>query len=108
MIHNFTTFDMKANEGYCFVWHEAPRGVTADNYFSIICAFITDHVLIQLEPNQNIILHGDGCYAENRHVTLSNALLKLAAEHKITFEQKYTQIEADPMHSLIESLKIQI
>lgn len=107
MVHNFTIFDMKLNEGYCFVWHEAAGGVTSDNYSSIICSFIINNVLGDLKPNQNIILYSDGCAAQNRNVTLSNALLNLAIQYNITLEQKYlerghTQMEADHMHSLIE------
>lgn len=107
MVHNFTIFDMKLNKGYCFVWHEAAGGVSSENYSSIICSFIIDNVLGDLKPNRNIILYSDGCSAQNRNVTLSNALLNLSIQYNITIEQKYlerghTQMEADHMHSLIE------
>ncbi|KAK5640008.1 hypothetical protein RI129_010819 [Pyrocoelia pectoralis] len=106
-IHNCTVFDMKMNKGYCFVWHEAVRGVTADNYASIICSFITEYVIKDLNESENIILYSDGCTSQNRNVTLSNALRNLSIHHKVIIEQKFlekghTQMEADHMHSLIE------
>ncbi|CAG9765947.1 unnamed protein product [Ceutorhynchus assimilis] len=106
MVHNFTIFDMKLNKGYCFVWLEASGGVSPDNYSSIICSFIIDNVLV-LKPNQNIILYSDGCAAQIRNVTLSNALLNSSIQYKITIEQKYLErghahMKAAHMHSLIE------
>lgn len=107
MVHNFTIFDMQGNVGYCFIWHEAAGGVTADNYTSIICNFLLEHVISDLKDNQNIILYSDGCTSQNRNCVLSNALLNCAREYKVTIEQKFlekghTQMEADHMHSLIE------
>jgi len=107
MVHNFTIFDMQRNRGYCFIWHEAAGGVSADNYASIICDFLSEHAISDLEDNQNIIIYSDGCTSQNRNCTLSNALLNLAHVHEITIEQKFlekghSQMEADHMHSLIE------
>lgn len=49
MVHNFTIYDMKSGEGYCFIWHEAAGGVSANNYSSIICFFLLEYVFKRLE-----------------------------------------------------------
>ena len=52
-------------------------------------------------------LWSDGCTYQNRNSLLSNGLLSLAIQKKITIYQKYllkghTQMECDSMHSTIE------
>lgn len=107
MVHNFTIYELKTNDGFCFIWHEGSGGVTSNEYTSIITNFLREHVVEDLTEGQTIILYSDGCTSQNRNNTLPNALLTLSAEHKITIEQKYlekghTQMEADSIHSLIQ------
>lgn len=107
IVHNFTIFDLHSKDGYCYLWHEGEGELSANCFSSIICDFLTNTVIPQLEPAQQIILYSDGCSAQNRNCTLSNALLNLAMEKQVCIIQKYlekghTQMECDSMHSSIE------
>lgn len=107
MVHNFTIYDIKTNNGYCFIWHEGAGGVTSNEYTSIISYFLIDNVLKDIDEGQKIIFYSDGCTSQNRNCNLSSALLNIAKQHNVVIEQKYlekghTQMPADSMHSLIE------
>lgn len=107
MVHKFTIFDLHTKEGYCFVWHEGEGELTSNCFSSIICQFMITEIIPNLTPNQKIILISDGCSAQNRNFTLSNALLNLSVTKQVCIEQKYlekghTQMECDSMHSTIE------
>ncbi|KAB0793756.1 hypothetical protein PPYR_13376 [Photinus pyralis] len=107
IVHNFTIFDMHSKDGYCYLWHEGEGELGANCFASIISNFLINEVIPQLEPTQQIILFSDGCSAQNRNCTLSNALLNLAIEKQVCIIQKYlekghTQMECDSMHSTIE------
>lgn len=49
MVHNFTIYDMQTHQGYCFIWYEAVGGVCANDYSSIICFFLLERVLSNLQ-----------------------------------------------------------
>lgn len=105
VVHNLTFFDMKTKDGYCYLWHEAAGGSSANDYTSIIYSFLKDHVTKDLD--QKIIIYSNGCTSQNSNSTLASALLNLCMESEITIEQKFlekrhTQMEADSMHSTIE------
>ncbi|CAG9818856.1 unnamed protein product [Phaedon cochleariae] len=107
IVHNFTIYNMKTKEAYCYLWHESAGGVSSNDYCSIICYFLKQFVIGTLSPDQNIIIYSDGCTSQNRNANLSNALLNMASYYKVTIEQKYlekghTQMEADSIHSTIE------
>lgn len=78
IVHNFTFYNLKTKDGYCYIWHESAGGVTANDYASIICQFIKDHVKNDLQPGQNIILYSDGCTSQNRNSILANSLINLS------------------------------
>lgn len=105
VVHNFTLYNLKTKDGYCFIWNEVEGGVTANEFSSIIYYFLETKATIL--PGEEVILYSDGCSYQNRNVTLSNALLHLASSKNITIIQKYlvsghTQMECDSMHSCIE------
>lgn len=107
IVYNFTFFNLKTIDGYCYIWYESAGGVTANDYASIICQFIKDHVKNDLQPEQNLILYSDGCTSQNRDYIMANSLLNLSMTFNITIEQKvlekgHTQMEADSMYSVIE------
>ncbi|CAG9840695.1 unnamed protein product [Diabrotica balteata] len=107
IVHNFTFFDLKTSNGYCYIWHESAGGVTASDYASIICQFIVDHVKVDMKTDQKLIIYSDGCTSQNRNSILANALLNLSITLNINIEQKFlekghTQMEADSIHSTIE------
>nr|CAH7752982.1 unnamed protein product [Callosobruchus chinensis] len=106
---NFTLFDLHTKNGYCFLWHEGEGELKSHCFASIICSFLATKVLPNMNPNDklNIILYSDGCGAQNRNSTLSNALLNFSVENNVCIIQKYlekghTQMECDSMHSTIE------
>lgn len=107
-VHNFTGYDIKRKEGYCFIWNEAEGGVTSNEFASVIIRML--ELFIQknnIQEGTEIVLFSDGCTYQNRNVTLSNALLHFAMSHGVTIVQKilekgHTQMEADSMHSVIE------
>lgn len=106
VVHNFTLYDLKTADGYCYIWNESEGNLSSDEFSTIIATFIES--LLPLEKSDDkIILYSDGCTYQNRNANLSNALLNIAMHYNITIEQKFlekghTQMEADSMHSLIE------
>ena len=105
-VHNFTLMNLKTRDGYCYVWDETSGTLSSD----VFAWLQFDHFRAYLEANEEIdtlIVWSDGCGYQNRNATVTNAYLQLAAERKITIEQKFlvpghTQMECDSMHSLIE------
>lgn len=109
IVHNFTIYDLKRQQGECFLWNETEGRVTANEFASII----VNYLKIKIEANNvnnketDYILYSDGCAAQNRNAVLANALFNLAIEKNVIIIQKYlqkghTQMEADSMHSTIE------
>lgn len=104
-VHNFTLFDLKTKDGFCFLWHESEGGLVASVYASIVAYFLSQEIDKERKPNY--ILYSDGCTSQNRNVTMANALLNLAILKNVTIVQKYlerghTQMECDSIHSTIE------
>lgn len=108
IVHNFTVYDIKRLEGYCFIWNETEGSVTANEFASIITKFLDlFKEKRNLKEGSEITLYSDGCTYQNRNATLSNALLNFAVYNKMTIVQKilekgHTQMEVDSMHSVIE------
>lgn len=72
-VHNFTLFDLKSSEGYCFLWDES-EGLNADEFCSIMFHFICNK--LDLSPPMNeIIIFSDGCTYQNRNSILANNVL---------------------------------
>lgn len=108
IVHNFTVFDIKRQQGYCYLWNESEGGLTSNEFTSIIIHFLEKHLkLYPLEKNREVIIYSDGCGYQNRNATLSNALFNFALDNDIVIVQKYlqkghTQMEVDSVHSVIE------
>nr|CAI5828453.1 unnamed protein product [Callosobruchus analis] len=108
VVHNFTLFNLKTQDGYYFLWHEAKGGLTANEFSSILCNFLENAVIPNLSnDNKIIILYSDGCTGQNRNCILANTFVNLCMLHEVTIIQKYfekghTQVEVDSMHSCIE------
>ncbi|CAG9773284.1 unnamed protein product [Ceutorhynchus assimilis] len=107
-VHNYTLYDIKSNDGYCFLWSEVEGSLGANEFSSILTYFIENMILPKIDKSlAKIILWSDGCVAQNRNNVLSNALLNIAIKHNVVILQKFlykghTQMEADSMHSVIE------
>ena len=74
VVHNYTLYNLITSDAYCFLWHEAEGRVTSNEFATILFNFIQSNV----PEGEEIILYSDGCTAQNKNVTLSNALLQLA------------------------------
>lgn len=105
-VHNYTLFDLRSKDVYCFLWDETQASLDATNIASILYKFLDTY--IEEHPKlEKIILISDGCGYQNRNTVLSNALLHLAITRKVMIVQNYlekghTQMEVDSAHSLIE------
>ena len=105
-VHNFTLYNLKTKEGYCYTWDETQGDVS-----SIVFAYLqSKHFKMILDTNpfiENLIIWSDGCGYQNRNSTVSNMYLDLSMRSGVTIQQKYliaghTQMECDLMHSTIE------
>ena len=103
-VHNFTIYNLASQEVFCYWFDETNSTLEA----SVFASCLVDYISNTLEKKSlPVILYSDGCCAQNRNVTLSNALLHLAIEKKVVIVQKYlekghTQMECDSVHSAIE------
>lgn len=104
-IHNFTVYNMKSEDGYCFIWDETEADLSANVFATLIVKFLEDNVPFQ--KGDHVILWSDGCPYQNRNAVVSNALVNFSMMHGITIMQKYlekghTQMQCDAMHATIE------
>lgn len=105
-IHNFTIYNLITHDSDNYVWDESDGKLVA----SVFTTCIIKHLKLfhDRHPDiHHIIIYSDGCFYQNRNVTLANALLTFCEETNVTIEQKYlvsghTQMECDATHSLIE------
>ena len=105
-VHNFTIHNEANGNVTCYLWNESEGGLDGD----VFASMISDHVTAFINSNPTctrLILYSDGCCYQNRNAVVSNALLALAIEYKVTIEQHYlekghTQMEVDSVHSTIE------
>lgn len=110
IVHNFTIYDLKRQQGECFLWNESEGRVTANEFATIIVHFLRKKIEASSDDKRrDYIFFSDGCAAQNRNCVLANALFNLAIEKDVTIIQKYlqkghSQMEADSMHSTIERM----
>lgn len=105
-LHNFTLYNLKTGEGYCYLWDESEGGVNADEFATFVTNFISTEINVNVI--KHIIIYGDGCTKQNRNAIMANALLMIANESGVKITQKYlekghTQMECDSIHSNIEN-----
>jgi hypothetical protein len=78
IVHNFTLYDLKTQDGYCFLWNESEGGLTSNEFSSIVKHFLENKVIPKItDKSQTIILYSDDCTGQNRNATLANAFLNL-------------------------------
>ncbi|KAG8334063.1 hypothetical protein J6590_108696 [Homalodisca vitripennis] len=104
-VHNYTFYDLKTNDAFCYIWNENEGGLDADEFASIITHFLVNEV--DRSKYDHVILYSDGCTYQNRNCVLSNALLFTSSVTGLIITQKFlekghTQMECDSMHSVIE------
>lgn len=105
-VHNYTIFDLKSREGFCFLWHEGNGGVTGNVFATLLYHFLEK--CVNPAPGETIIIFSDNCTSQNKNRVLSNALLNFAVLKKCTIIQKFltvghTQMEADNIHATISA-----
>ena len=103
--YNYTVYDLKTKDVACYFWNETESDLSANSFASCISHYIENSLAD--DGIKNVVLYSDGCCYQNRNVTLSNALLKIAKTQNITITQKFlekghTQMEVDSVHSMIE------
>lgn len=69
-IHNFSIYNLKDKEGYCYLWDELEGGLNADEFSSIIGHFVMNEV--DSSKYNHIIFYSDGCTYQNRNGILAN------------------------------------
>ena len=105
-VHNFSLFNLKTREGYCYVWDETEGDVNSEIFAYLQYKHFSD--ILDAHPEiKEVIIWSDGCTYQNRNATLANALLDLAIKRGVKIVQKYlvvghTQMEVDSMHASIE------
>ncbi|VEN62189.1 unnamed protein product [Callosobruchus maculatus] len=104
VLHNFTIFNLKNSDGFCYLWHEGQGGMSSNEFATILSDFV---MALPTEEGDSVIFYSDGCTYQNRNVIISNMFLYCSQVKKITIYQKFlekghTQMECDSMHSVIE------
>lgn len=102
-VHNFTVYNIVTKHCTCY-WFDETQ---ADLQSSTFVSFVFDYIKRFLNDGKPIIIYSDGCTYQNRNNIMSNALLRLSEELKVTIEQKFlvkghTQMECDSVHANIE------
>lgn len=105
-VHNFTLYNLKTKEGYCYIWEE-PEGDLSSEVFASLQYSHFDRYIQEHPQVKELIIWSDGCGYQNRNTTISNAYLELARHRHVKIVQKYlvaghTQMEVDSMHACIE------
>ncbi len=105
-LHNFTLYNLKSQEGYCYFWCET-EGDLKSEVFAYLQYEHFDKILSNSPEIKELVVWSDGCGYQNRNANVANMYLSLASKHGVTIYQKYlvaghTQMECDSMHSTIE------
>jgi len=98
-VHNFTLFDLKSKEGYCYIWEESEGKVFAHLQYSHFKGVIKDHPEIK-----EIVVWSDGCGYQNRKANVANAFSELARKYGVLITQKYLVAGHTQMESLCAPL----
>lgn len=106
VVHNYTYYNKKTKNGYCYFWDET-QGDTQGKVFS---SLHFDHVANYVRSNpqiKTVILWSDGCGYQSRNRHIANSFIYLVNTLKIKVYQKYfvpghSQMECDSVHSVIE------
>lgn len=102
-MHQFTIYNEKDGSVSCYVWHEGEGGMDANKFTTCL----KDYLQNIEDKTKPIIIFSDSCNAQNRNVTLANALQHFAIHKNAEIYQKYlvvghTQMECDSVHTCIE------
>ena len=106
-VYNFTIYETDSKNGLCYLWDESEGKRSANEIGSIMLHYIKslpDHIT-------KITSFSDTCAGQNRNQYISAAMLAaVQASHVTCIDLKYMEsghsyLEADSMHSTIESAK---
>lgn len=79
-IHNFSIYNLKDKEGYCYLWDESEGGLNADEFSSIIGHFVMNEV--DSSKYNHIIFYSDGCTYQNSSSILANTLILVSKKNR--------------------------
>lgn len=104
--HQFTVYNIANGDVLCYVWHEGEGGMDGNIFASCLIDFLQTEVKLDTP----IVFYSDGCSAQNRNVTITNALYQFSVRNNVEIFQKYlvkghTQMECDSVHAAIERRK---
>lgn len=60
VVHNFTIYNLKSKEGFCFLWNESEGALTANEFSSIISFFVEQEVKKSEGNLSEMIFFSDG------------------------------------------------
>lgn len=104
--HQFTVYNIANGDVLCYVWHEGEGGMDGNIFASCLIDFLQTEV----ELDTPIVFYSEDCSAQNRNVTITNALYQYSVRNNVEICQKYlvkghTQIKCDSVHAAIERRK---
>lgn len=102
-VHNFTLFNLRSKEGYCYIWNESEGNLSSEVFVHLQYRHF-EGVIKDYPELKEIIVWSDGCSYQNCNACVAN---ELARKYVVLITQKYlvaghTQMECDSMHSTIE------
>ena len=87
-VHNFTLFDLKSKEGYCYIWHES-EGDLSSEVFAHLQYRHFEGVIKDYPELKEIVVWSDGCGYQNQNANVANAFSELARKYGVLMTQKY-------------------
>ena len=103
--YNETTYDVENKDGHCYVWNESEGGQGSNEVATCVYKNI-----LRYQEAEHITMFSDTCGGENRNAQMSSMCMHTVQQMKNLkiLEQKYfepghSEMEADSMHSTIQS-----
>lgn len=106
-VYNFTIYDTASNNGYCYMWDETEGKRGANE----VATCLLDYLKHLPEAIRTVTSFSDTCAGQNRNQFICASMIYAVQETSITridlkyMESGHSYLEADSMHSTIESAK---
>ena len=81
-VHNFTLFDMKTKNGYCYVLEEV-QGDLSSEVFAFLQYSHFERFLKDNQAVKKLIIWSDGCGYQNRNTAVTNAYIELSPKQNV-------------------------
>lgn len=105
--YNFTVYNIKTKEGFCYLWNESIAKRGAIEIVTGVYTFLKDHC----QGKKEVIFYSDNCTAQNKNkIMFCMYLYALKVLNIQTITHKYlivghTENEGDSIHACIEKEK---